>query len=168
MSEQTQGAAEASDVTETTHREEVRADGERVIVVNSQPRVRDSGEMPPRQMRSLGSVSAHATDPVSGDSQPRRGGGGRRGTPLLSMLLTAVPLAAAAWGITFLDSRTAILTAAATLVVVWLLGIVAAWRGLGPGGRDSRGGVWLGRAIGLVLGALAAVYLLLDTVSPLL
>lgn len=166
MSEQAQDAPGASDVTESTHREEVRADGERVIVVNSQPRARDGSEMPPRQMRSLGSVTSHATDPVSGDSQPRRGGG-RRGKPLLSILLTALPLVAAAFGITFLEGRTVVLGATAALVLVWLLGIVAAWRGLGPGGRDSRGGIWLGRAIGLVLGALAAVYLLLDTVSPL-
>lgn len=164
MSEQTQDATEASDVTGATHREEVRADGERVIVVNSQPSARES-ELPPRQMRSLGAVTAHATDPVSGDGQPRRGAS-RRGRPLVSMLVTSVPLAAAAFGITFLEDRSTVLTATAALVLVWLLGIVAAWRGLGPGGRDS--GIWLGRAIGLVLGALAAVYLLLDTVSPLL
>ena len=167
MSEQAQDASEASDVTGTAHREEVRADGERVIVVNSQPRARDGSELPPRQMRSLGAVTAHATDPVSGDTQPRRGST-RRGNPLLSMLLFAVPLAAAAWGITMLEGRTAVLGATAALVVLWLVGIVAAWRGLGPGSRDGRSGVWLGRAIGLVLGALAAVYLLLDTVTPLL
>lgn len=166
MSEQAQDATEASDVTEPAHHEEVRADGERVIVVNSQPRARDESDLPPRQVRSLGSVAAHATDPISGDSQPRRGGS-RRGNPLLSILLTAVPLAAAALGITFLEGRTTVLAATAALALVWVLGIAAAWRGLGPRGRDS-GGVWLGRAIGLVLGALAAVYLLLETVSPLL
>lgn len=166
MNDQAQDATGASDVTGTAHHEEVRADGERVIVVNSQPRARDDSEMPPRQVRSLGSVASHATDPVSGDSQPRRGGS-RRGNPLLSMLLTAVPLAAAAFGITFLEDRTTVLAATGGLAVVWVLGIAAAWRGLGPRSRDS-GGVWLGRAIGLVLGALAALYLLLDTVSPLL
>lgn len=158
---------QTDDVTEASHREEVRPDGERVIVVNSQPSGGDE-DLPPRRLRSLGSVAAHATDPVPGDGRPRRGSGRRGGRPLLSMLATAVPVAAAALGITYLDSRTSILGATAVLVALWLLGIVAAWRGLGPGSRDSRGGVWLGRAIGLVLGALAAVYLLLDTVTPLL
>lgn len=167
MTKQTQDATEASDVTEPAHHEEVRADGERVIVVNSKPRARSESDLPPRQMRSLGNVTAHATDPVSGDSQPRRGNT-RRGRPLLSMLLTAALLAGAAFGIGFLEGRTVILGAAAGLVVVWLFGIGAAWRALGPGGRDGRSGVWLGRAIGLVLGALAAVYLLLDKVTGLL
>lgn len=167
MSKQAQDADEASDVTESTHREEVRDDGERVIVVNSQPRAREDSDLPPRQMRSLGSVTAHATDPVTGEGQPRRGGG-RRGRPLLSLLVTAVPLAAAAYGITLLEERTAILAATAALLVVWLLGIASAWRALDPEGRDKRSGIWLGRAVGLVLGALAAVYLLLDTVTPLL
>jgi hypothetical protein len=86
----------------------------------------------------------------------------------MSLLLTAVPVAAAAYGITFLEDRTTILAATGGLALLWLLGIIAAWRGLAPGGRDNRAGLWLGRAIGLVMGAVAAVYLLLDTVSPLL
>ncbi len=155
------------DVTEASHREEVRPNGERVIVVSSQPAGSEE-DLPPRRLRSLGSVAAHATDPVPGESRPRRGSGRRSGRPLLSMLSTAVPLAAAAFGITYLDDRTPILAATAALTLLWLVGIAAAWRGLGPGSRDSRGGVWLGRAIGLVLGALVAVYVLLDTVTPLL
>ncbi len=155
------------DVTEASHRGEVRPNGDRVIVVNSQP-TDSEGELPPRRLRSLGSVAAHATDPIPGDSRPRRGSGRRSGRPLLSMLATAVPLAAAAFGITYLDGRTLILAATAALIVLWLVGIAAAWRGLGPGSRDSRGGVWLGRAIGLVIGALVSVYVLLDTVTPLL
>lgn len=159
MTEQT------DDVVDAPHHQEVERDGERVIVVNSQPS-RTEQELPPRRMRSLGSVAAHATSPVSGgEGRPRRGS--RRGSPLVSMLVTAVPLVAAAWGITFLEDRVPILVATGLLVLVWLLGIAAAWRGLGPGSRDS-GGTWLGRAIGLVLGAVAAVYLVLDTVTPLL
>lgn len=157
---------QTDDVTEAHHHPEVERNGERVIVVNSQPSAIDK-ELPPRRLRSLGAVSAHATSPVSGgDSRPRRGTT-RRWRPLVAMLVTALPLIAAAWGIRFLDARGAILATTAVLVLVWLVGIVAAWRGLGPGSRDS-GGVWLGRAIGLVLGALVAVYLLLDTVTPLL
>lgn len=153
------------DVVDAHLHEEVERDGERVIVVNSQPSSTER-ELPPRGMRSLGSVAAHATSPVSGgEGRPRRGG--RRGNPMVSMLATAVPLVLAAWAITFLDDRVPILVATGALVLVWLLGIAAAWRGLGPGARDS-GGTWLGRAIGLVLGALVAVYLLLDTVTPLL
>ena len=154
------------DVEEPTHREERRANGDRVIVVNSQPRASEH-ERPPRRLRSLGSVAAHATEAVTGDGGPRRHSG-RRGSSLLALLVTALPVAAAAWGITFLEGRTRILAATAALGVVWLLGIAAAWRGLAPGNRDNRAGVWLGRAIGLVLGAVAAVYLLLDTVAPLL
>ena len=159
-SEQTQ------DVDEPTHREERRDNGDRVIVVNSQPQAGQQ-EMPPRRLRSLGPVAAHATEAMPGDGRPRRSSG-RRGNAFLSLVLTAVPVALAAWGITMLEGRTSVLAATAALAVLWLLGIVAAWRGLAPGGRDNRAGLWLGRAIGLVLGALAAVYLLLDTVSPLL
>ncbi len=156
---------QTDDVTTASRHEEVRRDGDRVIVVNSQP-ASGEGEMPPRRLRHLGAVAAHATDPVSGDAQPRRGS--RGGNPLLSILLYALPFAAAAYGITQLTGRTVLLGATAGLLVLWLLGIVAAWRGLGPGQRDGRTGVWLGRAIGLVLGALAAVYLLLEKVSGLL
>lgn len=152
---------QAEDVADPQHHEEVRGD-DRVIVVNSQPG-RTESELPPRRLKSLGSVSSHATDPVSGDGQPRRGG--RRGNPLLSLLLFAVPLALAGFGIAQLDARTPLLAATAALAAVWLVGIVAAWRALGPGGRDGRSAVWLGRAIGLVLGAVAAVYLLLDPVA---
>lgn len=166
MERTTVSSEHTDDVTEASHREEVRPTGERVIVVNSQPSGSDE-DLPPKRLRSLGSVAAHATDPVPGDGRPRRGSG-RRGRPLLSMLAMAVPLAAAAFGITLLEDRTVILAATAALTVLWLVGIAAAWRGLGPGSRDSRGGVWLGRAIGLVLGALVAVYVLLDTVTPLL
>jgi len=156
---------QTDDVTEAAHHEEVRANGDRVIVVNSQPPSGDA-EVPRRKLRSLGAVSAHATDPITGDSRPRRGST-RRGSPLVALLVTAVPFAAVALGISYLDGRVAILASTAVLALVWLLGIAAAWRGLGPGRRDSSG-VWLGRAVGLVLGALVAVYLLLDTVTPLL
>lgn len=154
---------QTGDVAEPAHHEEVR-DGERVIVVNSQPRSGEQ-ELPPRRLRSLGAVSSHASEAPSSEGRPRRG---RRGNPLVSMLVTFVPLAAAAWAITLLDGRVAILVTTSLLALVWLVGIAAAWRGLGPGSRDSRGGIWLGRAIGLVLGALVALYLLLDTVTPLL
>ena len=157
---------QTQDVEATEHREERRADGNRVIVVNSQPAAGQQ-ELPPRRLRSLGPVSSHATETMPGESRPRRSSG-RRGNALVALLLTALPVAAAAWGITLLEGRTEVLAATGALAAVWLLGIVAAWRGLAPGGRDNRAGVWLGRAIGLVLGALAAVYLLLDTVSPLL
>jgi len=146
--------------------DEVQRGGDRVIVVNSQPDI-GSDELPPRRLRSLGAVAAHATDPMSGDSRPRRGGT-RRGNPLVSMVMTAAPIALAAYGITFLTGRTTMLATTAELALFWLGGITLAWRGLGPGGRDARGGIWLGRAIGLVIGAVAAVYLLLDTVTPLL
>ncbi len=159
-SEQTQ------DVEEPTHREERRDNGDRVIVVNSQPQGGQQ-ELPPRRLRSLGPVAAHATEAMPGDGRPRRSSG-RRGNAFLALLLTAVPVALAAWGITMLEGRTTILAATGGLAALWLIGIIAAWRGLAPGGRDNRAGLWLGRAIGLVLGALAAVYLLLDTVSPLL
>ncbi len=159
-SEQTQ------DVEEPTHREERRANGDRVIVVNSQPQA-GMQELPPRRLRSLGPVTSHATEAVPGDGRPRRSSG-RRGNAFLALLLTALPVAAVAFGIRLLEDRTAILVATGALAVVWALGIIAAWRGLAPGNRDNRAGVWLGRAIGLVLGALAAVYLLLETVSPLL
>lgn len=157
---------QTKDVDQPTRREEKRANGERVIVVNSQPEAGQQ-ELPPRRLRALGPVMAHATEAVPGESRPRRGGG-RRGSALLSLLFTALPVAAAAYGITFLEDRTTILGATGGLALLWLFGIIAAWRGLAPGGRDNRAGLWLGRAIGLVLGAVAAVYLLLDTVTALL
>ena len=158
-SEQTQ------DVEEPTRHEERRVNGDRVIVVNSQPQAGQQG-LPPRKLRSLGPVASHATETMPGEGRPRRSSG-RGGNAFVALVLMAVPVAAAAWGITFLEERTEILAATGALAVLWLLGIVAAWRGLAPGGRDKRAGVWLGRAIGLVLGALAAIYLLLDTVTPL-
>lgn len=159
-SEQTQ------DVEPSTQHEERRANGDRVIVVNSQPQA-GQRELPPRRLRSLGPVSSHATEALPGDGRPRRSSG-RRGNAFLALLVTAVPVTAAAFGITLLEGRSVILGAAGGLAALWLLGIVAAWRGLAPGNRDNRAGVWLGRAIGLVLGALAAVYLLIEPVSALL
>lgn len=158
---------QTKDVDDAARHEERRDGGDRVIVVNSQPRASER-ELPPRRLRSLGPVAAHATEAMPGDGRPRRSSGGRRGNALVSLLLTALPTIAAAYGITLLEGRTTILAATAALAVLWLLGIVAAWRGMAPGGRDNRAGIWLGRAIGLVLGALVAVYILLEPVSGLL
>lgn len=157
---------QTQDVEDASQREQRRDNGDRVIVVNSQPQAGQQ-ELPPRRLRSLGPVAAHATEAMPGDGRPRRSSG-RRGNAFLSLLMTALPTIAAAYAITLLNGRTAILASTAVLAVLWLAGIGAAWRGMAPGGRDNRAGVWLGRAIGLVLGALVAVYLLLDTVSPLL
>ncbi len=148
----------------TTEHEEVRRGGQRVIVVNSQPATSPSERLP-RRLRSLGSVSAHATDPVSVDSRPRRRSSGNA---LMGLISTLLPLSLIAGGITVLNSRTAILTWSGILAGLLLVGLVMAWRGLGPRGRDGRGGVWFGRAVGIVGGGLVAVKLLLDKVLPLL
>lgn len=145
--------------------EETRRGEHRVIVVSSQPEARDQ-ELPPQRLRSLGAVAAHATEPVSAERSPRSTG--RRSGALLALLSTSVPLALAAWGIRFLDGRTVILVATAVLAIVLVAGLVAAWRALGPGGRSTRGGVWMGRAVGLVLGGFVAFYLLVNTVTALL
>lgn len=158
---------QTKDVDDAARNAERRDGGDRVIVVNSQPRASER-EMPPRRLRSLGPVAAHATEAMPGEGRPRRSGSGRRGNAFVALLVTALPTIAAAYAITLLEGRTAILVATGVLAALWLAGIVAAWRGMAPGGRDNRAGIWLGRAIGLVLGALVAVYLLLDTVSPLL
>ncbi len=147
-----------------TEHEEVRRGGQRVIVVNSQPATLNT-ERPPGRLRSLGSVSAHATDPVSVDSRPRRRSSG---SSILGLLSTAVPLGLGAWAVKAMTGRTGILTFASILAAFLLIGLVMAWRGLGPRGRDGRGGVWFGRAVGLVVGGLAAVYLLLEKVSAII
>lgn len=150
------------------HPEVVRG-GQRVIVVNSQPRPGEE-ELPPRQMRGLGSVQTHATGPVSGGEQRRRRAS--TGSSLTAIVTTAVPVLLAAYVITLIaDSSlddTFVLAATALLALLWLGGLVSAWRGLGPGGRDGRSGVHFGRAVGLVVGAVGAVYLLIEVVPPLL
>ena len=150
------------------HPEIVRG-GQRVIVVNSQPRPGE-GDLPPRQVRGLGSVSLHATDPVTKDQRPRKSGAG---SALLAIVTAAVPVLLAAFAIRiaaerFDASRTVVLGATAVLAVCWLIGLASAWRGLGPKGRDGRGSVFFGRAVGLVAGAVGAVYLLIEVVPPLL
>lgn len=159
-----EATAERSEPDETadTHTEVMRG-GQRVIVVNSQPRPGDE-ELPPRQMRGLGSVSNHASGPVSSDQRRRRRSGGALG----AIVTAAVPVLLAAFAITFLEDRTLVLGATAVLAVLWLVGLGTAWRGLGPKGRDGRSGVFFGRAVGLVVGAVGAVYLLIDVVPPLL
>lgn len=145
------------------HPEVVRG-GQRVIVVNSQPRPSEN-ELPPRRMRRLGSVQTHATDPVTGEARRRPN---RGGSALTAIVTAAVPVLLLAFGITFLTDRTAVLAATGVLAVLWLVGMATAWRGLGPNGREGRGGVLFGRAVGLVLGAVGAVYLLIDQVAPLI
>ena len=146
------------------HAEVVRG-GQRVIVVNSQPAPSASGDMPPRRMRRLGAVQQHATDPVTGETRRRSP---RRGGALSAIVIAAVPVLLAAFGITFLEDRTLVLAATGALALLWLVGLASAWRGLGPKGRDGRGAVLFGRAVGLVAGAVGAVYLLIDKVAPLL
>lgn len=154
------------DATEDTtggHPEVVRG-GQRVIAINSQPQPTDT-DLPPRDMRRLGSVDVHATEPTTSEPRRRRA---RSGSALVAILVTAVPVLLAAYGITFLEDRTVVLAATGVLALVWLLGLVSAWRGLGPRGGEGRGAVMFGRAVGLVAGAVGAVYLLIDVVSPLL
>ncbi|MFT6942774.1 MAG: hypothetical protein ACJA2F_000969 [Nitriliruptoraceae bacterium] len=148
----------------TTGHEEVRRGGQRVIVVNSQP-VSSNTERPPGRLRSLGSVSAHATDPVSVDSRPRRRS---TGNSIIGVLSTSLPMGFGALAVSAMTGRSDILLYSTILAAFLLIGLLLAWRGLGPRGRDGRGGVWFGRAIGLVLGGLAAVYLLLEKVSAIL
>ena len=145
------------------HAEVVRG-GQRVIVVNSQPEP-GASELPPRRMRRLGAVEQHATDPVTGEVRRRSN---RSGGALWAIVVAAVPVLLAAFGITFLEDRTLVLAATGVLALLWLLGLASAWRGLGPNAREGRGAVLFGRAVGLVAGAVGAVYLLIDTVAPLL
>lgn len=151
-------------VDERSGHPEVMRGGQRVIVVNSQPNPGED-DLPPRQMRGLGAVATHATDPVTGDSRRRRSGGGA----LMAIVVAAVPVLLGAFLIAqFLEDRTVVLAATAVLALLWLVGLASAWRGLGPNGRDGRGAVYFGRAVGLVVGAVGAVYLLIDVVPPLL
>lgn len=160
-----EATAERSDADEPeSGHPEVMRGGQRVIVVNSQPRPGDD-DLPPRQVRGLGAVSNHASGPVSGSEQRRRASGG---SALGSIVTAAVPVLLAAFAITFLDDRLMVLLATGVLVAFWLVGLATAWRGLGPKGRDGRGAVFFGRAVGLVVGAVGAVYLLIDVVPPLL
>jgi hypothetical protein len=117
------------------------------------------------RLRSLGSVSAHATDPVSVDSRPRRRS---TGNSIIGVLSTSLPMGFGALAVSAMTGRSDILLYSTILAAFLLIGLLLAWRGLGPRGRDGRGGVWFGRAIGLVLGGLAAVYLLLEKVSAIL
>lgn len=149
---------------ERRHNEVVRG-GQRVIVVNSQPAPSDNGDLPPRRMRRLGAVQQHATDPVTGETRRRSP---RAGGALSAIVIAAVPVLLAAYAITFLEDRTVVLAATGVLALLWLVGLGTAWRGLGPKGRDGRGAVLFGRAVGLVAGAVGAVSLLIEDVSALL